>query len=196
MRHTQLLPRQILYYFNQIAIINYEANGGWRTFDHASVVKGVEQAENLICEEVFSAFGAVYPMAKELCEYVLPRFQPIMKYGDLHRIWNNCNTDGMGDKRTFPEFLKMLFDMGVMGEVIVGQNVMRDRPYIEGRFQCNSEGRIVVSEAANLCVHPIFSKFFNVRREAGEKRAVYPYGCELEQLPWPTDQLLGHVAAL
>jgi hypothetical protein len=172
LRHTQLLPRQVMVMMNAI----FGGNGGdcrrWRekpTHDVCAAVKGCEPA---LCEEIFSAFESKYPMAWAFCEKTLPELPRLFADGDLRRAFNRHGKaviKATGFPLEYEEFRQMLVEMGAVGRVRKVTGI-----YAEADFEYAQPGRLHLSVDDQLCVHPLFSGEFESSRNMDLGVVVYP----------------------
>lgn len=157
LRHTQLLPRQLLLILNSIAVQNHRLTGNGRfvRFEAEAIQEGLRQAENTICGEVFNAYRSTYSNAEEICRRCLPFLPARFRDGDLHTVYNR-HGKSLPDAVDYLDFRKILIRTGVIGRVIKETNL-----YIEGEFIYASTSDLNVQGNEQLCVHPVFSRVFN-----------------------------------
>ena len=175
MRHTQLLPRHLLRILNGIMRRNREAGGDPTAVAPEAVVEGVRQVEELLAVEIFSAYSAVHPLAREACRRALPELRTSFRDGDLHRAFNRtgiAKTTGM----EYFEFKEMLIEIGALGRVLRHT----DR-YVEAEFDYTLPSPLFPGHHEELCLHPLFTRVFQAHTEPvanGGNRVVYPYGSD------------------
>ena len=71
LRHTQLLPRQVLYIFNE-ALHRAIAATKLPVVRDTDVVSAVAEVEATLCPGVFSAYGFRYPRAHDVARRLIP----------------------------------------------------------------------------------------------------------------------------
>jgi len=175
-RHTQLLPRHIIYYFNEILRRNYKTTGGFRQIQPKSVVEGVKEVEKIVADHVLTPYAGLYPKFISACRDILPDLKPICTNSDLDKIVRRFK-DRIEDDVT--DVWHKLFDMGILGKVVPPNescpDFIRSSRYVLGAFHYNIDVSFSVATDAEYCFHPIFSTYFGIaRRESGDIRTVYP----------------------
>jgi len=175
MRHTQLLPRHLLLYFNAIAKRTLAGGGGGISFNEAAVVEGVRATEHMIVEEIFNGYRQVYPQAQAVCRKLLPNLSLRFALGDFHRQFNQ-NRKSLEEIADYHDALAILMEIGAVG-VVTGAS---DR-YIDGAFGYALPNRLHYRAEDSFCVHPIFLREYRVEgHPEGGPLAVYPSGSEAE----------------
>ncbi len=175
MRHTQLVPRHLLRILNGVMRRNREAGGDPTQVTPGAVIEGVRQVEELLAVEIFSAYSAVHPWAREACRRALPELAVSFGDGDLHRTYNRtgiAKTTGL----EYFEFKKMLIEIGALGRVLRST----DR-YIEAEFDYTVPSPMFPGHDDALCLHPLFSRVFQAHGapvRGTDTLAVYPYGSD------------------
>lgn len=177
LRHTQLLPRQLLWYLNAIWSEARRENGiAPQLIPEAAVIAGVRMSEEKIVEEIFSGFRTRYPKAKEVCERCIPELPLTFSYGDLHSVFNQFGKKAM-DGDDFFDFRSLLVEIGAVGRVID-----ENERYWIGQFEYTAPHKLVISTDDEMCLHPIFASTFSCRiaKTRPLRRTVYPYGSDLD----------------
>ena len=172
LRHTQLLPRQLLMMLQRIIVRSAAATGGYREIKSAAITEAVETTEPQIASEILGAFRHVYPFAEDICRPVFANFPTIFSYDELENKWRKKGRSTMQSHPDFemPQFSEMLIRMGIIG---VGHDDT-DR-YYEGHFSYDSLAPMNVGDGHPLCLHPIFSRHFNAAGNA-QRKAIIPKG--------------------
>jgi hypothetical protein len=174
MRHTQLLPRHLLLYLNEISKRALRTNGRSFRFSEDNIVEGIRASEHVLCHEIFSGFRQVMPHAEEACRGVLSELPLVFGKGNLHKIFNR-------KRRTLEHFedheevLGNLLRIGALG-VVTNQT----ERYTLATFDYTISDNLHYRGDDDFCVHPIFLEQYRVRLEDGKKiyRPVYPSGSE------------------
>ncbi|MCC7118927.1 MAG: hypothetical protein IT310_10420 [Anaerolineales bacterium] len=171
LRHTQLLPRHFLMLLTSI-FKSPRTTQRLQPFplSQERIIHGIRQTEEVIIQEIFVAFKLIYPTAEETCKKCLPELGHKFTMGDLHRVFNRHGKAVFG-RDDLSEFQRMLLEIGAIGRVIPGGK--ESDTYIQGYFEYSVEHEVVLSQADELCVHPLFSGIFG---GAKSERPVYPYG--------------------
>ena len=165
LRHTHLLPRQVLQSFNSICAQRKGATAQElfaTPFMEAEIKEGIKDAEKTNADSVTNMYGQLYDGIDELFGHTFPRLRRVVGYGELHKIWNSgirSWLQGM-DLRSYPEFVRMLLAVGAIGVVCDESSDI----YVEGRFEFNAINRIDLSEKSRLCVHPMFSGRYGLQK--------------------------------
>lgn len=179
MRHTQLLPRHLLRILNGVAQRNREMGNDTTAIAQEAVVDGVRRVEELLAAEIFSAYSAVHPHAREACRRAVPELPTAFADGELHRTYNRTGIAKTTALEYF-EFKAMLVEIGVLGRV-----VRRTDWYLEADFDYTLPSPLFAGQEDELCLHPLFSGVFRARAVARdgptEHLSVYPYGSDPEQ---------------
>lgn len=173
MRHTQLLPRQLLMIMQKIIVLSSGKTGGFREFKSEAITEAIEGTEPLIATEILSAYAHVYPFAEEICKPVFANFPTIFTFDQLEDSWRKKGRPIAHRKAIefdMPNFGEMLIRMGIIG---VGHE--ETERYYQGTFAYDSLSPINIGEGQSLCLHPIFSKHFNAAGNR-KRKAVIPQG--------------------
>lgn len=173
LRHTQLMPRQLLRILNSIfeeAYVNGTPN--YPVVDSASVVTGIRKQEPRIADEVCSAFRNKYPNLKKVCEKTINKLPIVFSNGQLHEVFNRHGKKVFGSD-DFDDYKRMLIEAAVIGRVIKKEN----EKYIHGKFEYTAAHKLITSDDDELCLHPIFARVFRYKR-SDQKLAIYPYGTD------------------
>ena len=175
LRHTQLLPRQILRYLTAIIKIDSKnGNGGATSISAEAVKKGIDAVEGELWREVCDAFSYRYPKALDVCSAVIPQLPLRFSNGELHSIFNKYARKVYADKNIeYEEFKRMLIEMGCIGAVVETSDL-----YIHGVFEYTMPESLDPADNNELCLHPMFCG--GIKNETsvsnGTSKVVYPYG--------------------
>jgi hypothetical protein len=176
LRHTQLLPRQLLMYLNRIAVISMRKKDSVPMFNEKSILKGIYEVEPTICEEIFSAFKYVHPGARDACDRCLPYLTNHFDDGDLHRVYNRHgkNIENVLD---YTDFKRLLIEIGAIGRVLDQTN-----RYVIGLFEYTVPHKLTTTTEDRLCMHPVFFEVFQAKKPENIRDflPVYPYGTDLD----------------
>ena len=173
LRHTQLLPRQLLVILNSVAVQNHRITGHGRfdRFEEQAVCEGLQEAENTICREIFNAYRSTYPGAEDICKRCVPFFPFRFRDGELHAIYNR-HGKAVPFATDYEDFRTILVGIGGIGRV----TKETDR-YIEGEFMYSTNNNLNFQGNELLCVHPAFSNVFGQgsSAESFAPKVVYPH---------------------
>lgn len=176
MRHTQLLPRHLLRILNGVMRRSRELGDDPLAVSPQAVTDGVNRVEELLVTEIFTAYSAVHPFAREVCRRVIPDLDQSFSDGQLHKVFNQTGIRKATGLEYF-DFKEMLFEVGCVGRVLG-----RTDRYVEGEFDYTLPTPLFPGADDELCLHPLFSRVFRSRiGEAGVP--VYPYGADPQHQP-------------
>ena len=175
MRHTQLLPRHLLLYLNEIGRKSLARNGKAKRFSPEAVVEGIRGSEHMLCKEVFSGYRQVHPSAEQACRGALPNLGPVFRFGDLHKVVNR-HRRSLGELQDPHDLLATLLGIGAIG-VVAQQN----ERYTEAVFDYTVPDNLHPRADDSFCVHPIFVEEYRVtdHHRTPSPRPVYPSGSEV-----------------
>lgn len=172
LRHTQLQPRHVLMYCNSIFEQERKVNPtNYPRITEESVRAGIASIEHRLCDETFSGYKTIYPMARAVCEACIPELPLVFSHSEAQKVFTRRGKQASGFK-DYWEFRRLLIECGIVGRVASET----DR-YIVGRFEYTEPHKLVVGTEDTLCLHPVFAEVFHFRR-VGANKAIYPYGCD------------------
>lgn len=176
MRHTQLLPRHLLLYLNEIAKQTLTRNGGEVTFSEIAVTEGIRITEHMIVEEIFNGYRQVAPDAPDACKRLLPNLSIVFTMGEFHKVYTR-NRNHLGGMTDYHEALTLLMAIGAVG-VVTGES----ERYVRGTFEYTVPNRLRYSGDDRFCVHPIFAQEYRVAENCDPETLcpVYPSGSEVD----------------
>lgn len=172
LRHTQLLPRQLLMILNNIFSRSMTIYRTVTSVPDHLVKEGILEVSGIITQEIMSSFRWKYPLLNSACSACLPHLPPYFSFGDLHRSYVRLGYNRKGEMG-FSDFREMLTTAGVVGVV-----TSESERYVSGIFEYSAPHRLIVSEKDRLCVHPLFSIAFRTPDDDRWK-PVYPSGTEI-----------------
>jgi hypothetical protein len=177
-RHTQLQPRHFLMILNRVATESYRETGGLRKFLAKAIQDAVSEAELRIAEQILYPYGDLYPKLIMACQQVLADLPPICNSAELAKAQSRMAKRMESD---IFDFRRTLFQMGILGKVeedaLMPENGNQHSGvrYAYAKFYFNTFGDIGYPTDATYCFHPVFSKYFGLRRRKnGDGRFVYP----------------------
>jgi hypothetical protein len=155
LRHTQLLPRQVLLILNEAlaqAIADSTPELPSVTGEH--ILASVRRAEGILCPEIFSAHHYRFPDAEQVATALIP-FLPFRF--DESELEQACTRAGL--KKTHGHNVtairSMLGDIGIIGRFLGVTDV-----YNKAEFSYSVEGRLTLSPFDQFCLHPLFVRQF------------------------------------
>jgi hypothetical protein len=173
LRHTQMLPRQLIMILN-VVFNNALSAENRRKITEADVIRGVQLNEPTFRDTIVKMFEPQYPEIELVLHKVLPRLPRVFPYGTFQRIWREEARDTMAGMQLpdFWQFLRLMLSTGSVGVVERDQASAR---YVVGTFEFNTVHELLVSDKDELCIHPIFSRIYNCETPEGVK-VVLPRG--------------------
>jgi hypothetical protein len=168
-RHTQLLPRQVLTIFSRAIKLSQIEKGSWRNITADAVRQSIGEAEPMLARNTLKPFRTIHAKLIDACPDVLSSLTPICTLSDLDRIEARFPKE---IKENYANVWQVLYEMGVIGYV-KQDSKGSSNIYERGCFHFNSDGPITFSNHLEYCVHPIFSGSWHLNRVGGQK-FVYP----------------------
>lgn len=178
LRHTQLLPRHLISVLNAICK-RFKGDGAQlfsRKFTDHEVIKGVQDTEKPNVQAVLFMFRRLYPEIDDLFQAVMPRLSREFDYGDLQSVWQSSAKSLMArmHKPEFIAFWQLMFATGSIGLRMEGEG---SALYSVARFEFNTKYGLSISDKDRLCVHPMFSRIYNLEQRSGA-RLILPRGSD------------------
>lgn len=167
LRHTQLLPRQVLMYFNKILKLCFENSTQGniqKKITPGLIVRAIDAYETTFAADTVSAYKHIFPEAHSVFKECIPDLRPVFKYGDLDKLHNRFS-----NQMDYDYFLSLFFETGCVGVV---DSITEQ--YVNGLFRYTSPIPLNPNKQAKLCLHPIFTKYFNGLPPEDGQYAVFP----------------------
>ncbi|MEV0620062.1 hypothetical protein AB0I81_42555 [Nonomuraea sp. NPDC050404] len=178
LRHTQLLPRQVLYIFGEALHHAIVETGGPHIRDK-DVVNAVAEVEAVLCPEVFSAHSFRYPKAPDVAQRIIPYLPFRFSDGFLHQMFNHAGIRKNFDLN-YVEMREMLTDLGILG-----QYTGETEHYLQAEFAYTVDRQLTLSPDKEYCLHPLFVRHYSspdTLPGAKGVKPVYPSGVEVVSL--------------
>jgi hypothetical protein len=159
LRHTQLLPRHAILLLNR-CFANHFSRGGKVTdqIDEMLVTTVVRNTEAQIADQIITAYQFIWPLAREQLMAVFKELNHnVVSIGHLHRVFNRSGIRGTGNVYGFPDFLRMLTELGAIGRLI-----QRTDRYAVAAYEYSEPFRLLFNNDDELCIHPCFTEVFRV----------------------------------
>ena len=191
LRHTQLLPRQLLDYLNKT--INLAMEGGQTDFTKIDVLylkRAIEDAEYETSAEVIDAYSYSYPEANEIFGTVLQKLPILTTAKDIKDIhYKGTDAKGILHKNsghpqvstTSQRFLRLLIETGVYGKVL-HEPKENSIGYLEAEFEYTINGVLKIDDDDELAMHPLYSGGISPQLYSMIEKntlGVYPVGTDL-----------------
>lgn len=192
LRHSQLLPRQILDYLNKIIDLAIEDKlEDFSSIDPKYMKRAIEETEYETSSEVIDAYSYSYPEANEIYDSVLPKL-PVLTTAKEIKDKLYKTSDAKAVLQTYSghpqvtvgkeRFLRLLIETGVYGKV-VHEPSAHSSGYVEAEFEYTISGALKINNEDGLAMHPLFSGRLSSRHHEilGEDvLGVYPVGTHFE----------------
>jgi hypothetical protein len=188
LRHTLLLPRQLLLILNSIgAEVTKTANQppfGGAVIGEETIRKGIVNSEIRIRNSIVQMYAQFIPSVGSILANSLPELLAIderdpaprvISYGRLYTVWRKHARASMVavGREEFSEYSRLLFSMGVLG--LIESSDSSNETYIEGRFEFSEASLLEINSKSKMCIHPIFSSGYGQQRHTTlDKRVVLP----------------------
>lgn len=159
LRHTQLLPRQMLLILAEILRINGvndDFEPGKTPFVSEEAIRiGIRDSEDTIVDEIFSAYRDRHgDLPSEACTTILPSLPRVFAPEQFGRAVDLFCLE-QGRPISMAKLKRMFLEIGAFGKVD-----QLDTMYRRGRFEYTMTSRLAVGADDKLCVHPLFSRKF------------------------------------
>lgn len=190
LRHTQLLPRQVILYANkaiQTALQN-DSNYDLTNIESSLIKYSIENNEDLCAREIIDSYRPVFPEGRELMDAIdnIPLISPL---GDLKQNWSDLGAKKVLNKFSgFPgvtveaaRFIRFLVEAGVIGRV-QSPSGRKNGDYVNAEYEYTLPQRLHVNSNDYIAVHPIFSNHASPQRytDLDPYKGVYPKGTDLD----------------
>ena len=179
LRHSHLLPRQIIWILSTAIGINvstYERPA----YDMSSeaLMTGLVDIREKLWTEVCGAYSPRYPRAAEHCRIIVPELPNLFSDGDLHQVYNRFGKKiSQLDGNDYHDFKRMLIEIGCVGAKI--RNGDADDRYVPALFEYFIPGTLRPAANQKLCLHPMFSGVTREMMDLEENELlIYPYGSD------------------
>jgi hypothetical protein len=168
-RHSQLLPREVILLFDRAISLSYQETSSWRILTASGIVRAIEENEAALGRQILKPYLPVYKELILACEDVLSELPPICTLAELHSVGRRMRkTVSLETDNPW----KTLYEMGVIGYIDPDQ-ANRSAYYEYGLFHFNSAYPIRFANHIRYCVHPLFSGAWRLQRKPNMK-FIYP----------------------
>ena len=188
-RHTQLLPRQILIYFNSAIemALNNDVNTDLTKLSASYIREAVESHEGLLAAEIVDSYRAIYPEGRELLRRII-NFPILANSKSLKGNWSKYEAKRVLSKYDiFPQvkvesdrFIDFLTETGIIGIV---QAYSDSSKYINVEFEYTLPNHIKLQPNDTVAVHPIFSSITckSTHADLRQHIGIYPKGTGISE---------------
>ncbi|XWN29989.1 MAG: hypothetical protein ROR55_21205 [Devosia sp.] len=176
MRHTQLLPRQMILLLNRCLSAHFSAGHTPEQRVSSELVSHVvRRTEGQIAQQIVTAHKFIWPDADKQISPILKELgHNVIRVGDLKRIFSRSPVRGYGNIYDFSDYLRMLTELGVIGRFID-----RTDRFVVAMYEYSEPFRLLFNEDDLLCIHPCFTEAYRVLDRSNlpdDYLPVYPYG--------------------
>jgi len=182
LRHTQLLPRQMILLLNRCLATHFTAGRGPSEVIQPEIISDVvKKTERHIARQIITAHKFIWPDAEKQIEQVLKELgHNVVRVGDLRRLFSRSPVRGFGNVYDFSDYLRMLTELGV-----VGRFIDRTERFVVATYEYSEPFRLLFNEDDLLCVHPCFTQIYRVLDRNSlpdDYLPVYPHGAHPNDL--------------
>lgn len=169
LRHTQMRPRQMVYFCNAIARETL-ASAHFPQFQTVNVQAIIRQSERDLAEEVLNSYSDIYPNVAEIVSALL-RSPQMFKANYLDKVAKQTSA-AWPERHTYSlsAFRRLVTELGIVGRVrrhdIATGIVTAD-------FEYMVEDRLMLQNEDDCVIHPLFYTKLETRRE--HHLIVYPF---------------------
>lgn len=178
-RHTHLLPRQLIMYLNKITSLNIKRNQPLTEISSEVIVSALTSIESDVWEEVCNAYKASYPDAIDICNYAIPHLPLVFERGKLEVVFRENVKSHIPQFKDvnmdYTKFERMMIEMGCVG--IVRSNHLGG-VYVRADFEYNNTSRLPIHTNSVCCLHPMFCSLRPAPANGEKTKTVMPFGNE------------------
>ena len=183
-RHTQLLPRQVLWIFNVAFSEQYRQSRGFRQMKEDILRRAVTESQRFLATQILLPYQKLYPKLVTESRKILPDLEPICDYQSLRKTESRFH-------RTIEEDVvsvwDTLFEMGVLGRATTKNGDLQVKKdgtarYCYGQFYYNADMGFGLATDSEYCFHPVFTRAFGIARRSSDHRVIYPANIDLENI--------------
>jgi len=183
LRHTQLIPRQLIMILNRAALLShpFQDNNELRLTEQ-SIREASNEVDKTNAEACLGQFEKKYSGIQNLVATYLKNVPRFGDYKQYHRAWAKgsyarrfreiCRPLERPDN--FDGFLQLLWEIGVVGRC----SDSNSGSYVVGEFRFNIDSDLQATERNRLCVHPMFSRAWRCIEIENDHRGVLPVGTD------------------
>ncbi|HEY0328587.1 MAG TPA: hypothetical protein VGC77_05745 [Rhodopseudomonas sp.] len=169
-RHSQLLPRELILLFGRAISISHLETRVWNLITAEAIVRAVEESESALARQILKPYLPIYRELIAACEDVLSELPPICTLSDLHSIGRRMRKSVAAET---DNPWKSLYEIGVIGYIDAEQSNRKTQYYEYGLFHYNAPNQIKFANHLKYCVHPLFSGAWHLKRTPNMK-FIYP----------------------
>lgn len=187
LRHTQLLPRQLLIYINAALKKALAKNVHDLTYIDSTYIKvAIKDNEELCATEIIDSYKSIYPEGKMLVDNI-DNFPIIDTVHNIKTNWASLGAKKILSKyKDYPgvsfeadRFIRFLSETGVIGRISI-ESLSNAHSYINAEFEYTLPHKLNIKSTDKIAVHPIFSMIVSPERhkDLSSYIGIYPKGIE------------------
>ncbi len=158
LRHTQMLPRQLIYICNAIAA---RAGGREETFLESDILEGVNDAVDFLISDVINAYSATFPRLSEIIA-VWSSSACLLTYEDVQRRAEWSRESWPVNQYSIPAFIRLMIEIGLLGRVLEVSG--DEQKVVIAEFAQSNVAGVVVGRGDQYAIHPMFHRRLNINR--------------------------------
>ncbi|MFT5548116.1 MAG: hypothetical protein ACI9CO_000028 [Candidatus Azotimanducaceae bacterium] len=190
LRHTQLLPRQLLVYMNAAMQTALTRNPKTKltTLRVEDLKYAVEEFEELLATEIIDSFSDSFPEGGNIIDNI--QNLPIHDvYKNYKKNWQQFGANkALREYSNFPQvtvdsdrLMKFFTEVGILGRAL---NTANEEGYLNVEFEYTLPRRLHANPSDLMAIHPIFSSYTDPQSHSqlDPSKGVYPKGSSLDDL--------------
>lgn len=186
LRHTQLLPRQLILYVNEAIkrALDFNKNYDLTNLNSSYIKEAIHSLEDLCASEIIESYSSIFPEGKELME-TLDDLPLIDTVGAIETNWAKLGAKKVLNKYSaYPtvvvestRFKKFLIEVGIIGKVVKSSK----NGYVNAVYEYTLPSHLHANSSEKFAVHPLFANIASPNRyyELDPHKGVYPNGIEI-----------------
>ena len=191
-RHTQLSPRHVIQYMNEIVRLGMDEILNGNRVPEQAIVKAIRNVEGQLCEDVFAGWANNYdyenvdyhyhgyPHARVLCERLLPNLPHRFRHHEFVKRYKSTVADSIPYISSSGDALRLLAEIGVIGRVT--HSIGRSNRYVNAEFEYALPSRLRFTKNSEFCLHPAFIGVFGSDENWPDPPfAIYPIGSDPDE---------------
>ncbi|WGL15903.1 hypothetical protein PVT68_14130 [Microbulbifer bruguierae] len=190
LRHTQLLPRQLLVYLNcaiKMAILDDPTTDLTRL--NCKYIKlAIKSRERFLAQEIIDSYQMAFPEGQAMFEKLI-NFPIICRLQEIQNYWTSYNAKGiLKDAIVYPQvssgfnrFFNFLIETGILGVAI---KYSETNKYVNTEYEYTVPNKLTAQSEEVVAVHPIFSCITckSSHEKLGRHTAIYPKGSSIDDI--------------
>jgi len=167
LRHTQLRPRQLVFYCNDIAG-DLRGAESQPSFTSEQIVESIGRKEIELATEVLNAYDGTYPNVAQIVA-ALAGAPAMFRGNELDRMAHRTASQWQKGDYSPAKFRQLVAELGIVGRV----RERRDSGYVMADFEYATTDRLHLNEQHLCVIHPLFYRKLSVQVDSA--MIVYPF---------------------